>query len=169
MSRKFNQSFRSAVIEKALSRSRDVTMNDIAKEYGISRATIDRWIREAQLTESISPATMKDEEKRPQDWSKAERLQAIIECANMEESEVSAYCRGKGLYPHHIKQWKADFAGDVTAVTSQQDRTHVKQLKAENKDLKRELQRKEKALAETAALLVLKKKVQHLLDDGEDN
>ncbi len=169
MSRKYNQSFRAAVIEKALSRGQDVTMIDIAKEYGISRATVDRWIREAQLTESISPATMTNEEKRPQDWSKAERLQAIIECAGLDESGVSAYCRRKGLYPHHIKQWKADFTGNDTAATAQQDRTQVKQLKAENKSLKQELHRKEKALAETAALLVLKKKVQHFMENGEDN
>lgn len=169
MSAKFSQSFRAAVIEKALSRDRDVTMNDIANEYGISRATVDRWIREAQLTKTISPAKMTNEEKRPQDWTKTERLQAIIECAGFDESAVSAYCRKKGLYPHHIKQWKADFTGNDTAETAQHDRTQVKQLKAENKSLKQELHRKEKALAETAALLVLKKKVQHLLGDGEDN
>ena len=169
MSTKYNQSFRAAVIEKALSRGRDVTMNDIAKEYGISRATVDRWIREAQLTKTISPATMTNEEKRPQDWSKTERLQAVIDCAVLDESGVSAYCRKKGLYPHHIKQWKADFTGDDTPATTQQGRTQVKQLKAENKSLKKELQRKEKALAETAALLVLKKKVQYLLENGEDN
>jgi capsule polysaccharide export protein KpsE/RkpR len=64
----------------------------------------------------------------------------------------------KGLYPHHIEQWKLDFVESPVQDNSFQNKAEVKTLKTENKSLKKELNRKDKALAETAALLVLQKK-----------
>ncbi|TYL46630.1 transposase [Marinomonas sp. IMCC 4694] len=68
---------------------------------------------------------------------------------------MNQYCRAKGLYPHHIQQWKQDFAKGASAKPAPSE---SKQLKQEIKQLQKELNRKDKALAETAALLVLKKK-----------
>lgn len=169
MSTKYNQNFKSMIVEKALSRGEGVTMSDIAEAHGVSIPSIRRWILAAQQTDIEPAETMTEKEKRPQDWTLAERLQAIIDCDKLSENERSAYCRKRGLYPHHIKQWKENMTTGATDVTAQSGRSHLKQLKEENKRLKQELQRKEKALAETAALLVLKKKVQHLLEGGEEN
>lgn len=94
-------------------------------------------------------------EKRPQEWSLAERLNAIIACGNLDDTAMNQYCRGKGLYPHHIEQWKKDFAKEPATKPMKSD---SKQLKQAIKQLQKELNRKDKALAETAALLVLKKK-----------
>jgi len=94
-------------------------------------------------------------EKSPQDWSQAERLEAVIRCDGLNETDLSAYCRETGIYPHHVKAWKAAFVkADQTPVSKHAQ----KQLKAENKRLQKELNRKDKALSETAALLVLSKK-----------
>ena len=94
-------------------------------------------------------------EKRPQDWNLEDRLNAIIECASFDNIALNQYCRAKGLYPHHIQQWKQDFANGSSPKPALSD---SKQLKQEIKQLQTELNRKDKALAETAALLVLKKK-----------
>lgn len=169
MSQKYNPAFKSTIVEKALTRGRDVTLEDICEEHGIAKSTISRWIVESQKQEINPMSDRKNKESRPQDWSSAERLQAIIDCSGLDEKSLSAWCRKQGLYPHHIKQWKAEFVSSAGFANSPKERTQLKQLKAENKDLKRELHRKEKALAETAALLVLKKKVHVLLTNGEDN
>ena len=153
MSKPFSDEFRNAAISKALSRGKDVTLEDIVREIGISRSTLNRWIRESQSTSKEVVESMKAREKRPGDWNAAERFQAVMDCQDLDEKTVSAYCRKRGLYPHHIAQWKANFLQEEVPV----DRSQVKKLKEENKQLKRELHRKDKALAETAALLVLKK------------
>ncbi len=96
-------------------------------------------------------------EKRPQDWRLGERLEMIISCGTLDDKAVSELCRSKGLYPHHIKQWKREFVSGAPASTTTKTQPVSDRLKHGIKDLKRELNRKDKALAETAALLVLQK------------
>jgi predicted ATP-dependent serine protease len=88
----------------------------------------------------------------------------------MNEAELSAYCRERGLYPEQITQWRG-----ACEQANDWDRTQAQKLKADRrsdekriKALERELQRKEKALAETAALLVLRKKAQAIWGEPED-
>jgi hypothetical protein len=107
-------------------------------------------------------------EKRPQDWTLEERLNALIACGALDDEGVNAYCRAQGIYPHHIKQWTVDFAQGSTQKTKAAA-TQEKQLKNEITLLKKELNRKEKALAETAALLVLKKKADAIWGNNEDD
>src|SRR3546814_1423290 len=91
---------------------------------------------------------------------------AVIQTAPMNEAERSAYCREHGLYPEQLEAWKQAFeamdAGSTSADTAQ--------LTAERKTsrkLAKELLRKERALAEAAALLTLSKKAQAIWGDGE--
>ena len=79
------------------------------------------------------------------------------------------YCRKHGIYTHHLTQWKQAFMNMNSHNKTTKHQTEIKVLKAENKTLKKELHRKEKALAETAALLVLKKKVHEIWGADEDN
>lgn len=94
-------------------------------------------------------------------------MQAIIDCEALDEEATNTYCRKQGIYPHHPEQWKKDFLSAGSSAISAQ--TQLKQLKSDNKLLQQELRRKEKALAEAAALLVLKKKAQRLLGNNEGN
>lgn len=102
------------------------------------------------------------------EWSPDAKLAVVIETATLSETELGAYCRKKGLYPEQIEQWKAaclQGAGnqEYQAKTAQkhrkEDRKTIKQLKAE-------VRRKDRALAETTSLLVLSKKLDALY--GED-
>jgi hypothetical protein len=82
-------------------------------------------------------------------------------------SHRSAWCREQGLYAAELDAWKRDAIAGLgepraaSAVEARQDRRRVKELE-------RELHRKDKALAETAALLVLTKKLSAVFRDGED-
>ena len=90
----------------------------------------------------------------------------MITTAAMDEAARSAWCREQGLYPAELEAWKHDAIAGLgepraaSAVEARQDRRRVKELE-------RELHRKDKALAETAALLVLGKKLQAVFRDGE--
>jgi transposase-like protein len=94
-------------------------------------------------------------------------LQAVITTATMAEATRSAWCREQGLYPAELEAWKQDAIAGLgepraaSAVEARQDRRRVKELE-------RELHRKDKALAETAALLVLSKKLAAVFNNGED-
>jgi len=82
----------------------------------------------------------------------------LLESHGLDEQALNALCREKGVFRHHLKQWQAAFIAGGSGV----NRAELRELKDTNKTLKRELNRKEKALAEAAALLVLKKKYQAL-------
>ena len=77
----------------------------------------------------------------------------------MSGEALQAWCRESGLFPHHLTDWKAAFCAGIKTPTSPRE---IRVLKEENELLKRELTRKEKALAEAAALLILQKKCRAL-------
>jgi len=93
----------------------------------------------------------------------------VIDTATLNEHELSEYCREKGLYVEQVNQWRSSaVAGQSKDHLSKKEREEFTALKKRNRELEKELKRKEKALAETAALLVLRKKAQAIWGDGED-
>ncbi len=164
------QSYKIQAVEKALSRSSETSLQEIADSLGIGYSTLGKWISKSRKheLEQVDPM-MKTKEKRPQDWCLEERLKMVISCASLDEEKLNAYCREQGIYSHHVKQWEEDFANGHSAEKNMKSQTKIKQLNKENKALKKDLNRKEKALAETAALLVLQKKVNMIWGSEEDD
>ena len=152
-----------AVLQKVLQENRP--HHEIATEYGIGRSTIGKWLREYKSNGNIN---LKSKEKRPRDWTSEERLSAIVKTGSMTPEECALWCRRKGLFPHHLEQWKKDAISGMSNTHDKQRIENEKQYKKEISSLKRDLSRKEKALAETAALLVLKKKAQAIWGEPED-
>ncbi len=152
--RQYNESFRQQALEKVYTRGSS-TINAVAEDLNMSHGTLKNWMR---ADENSSPAQAGRRSKRPQDWSLAERLQILMESHSLDEGSVNALCREKGIFRHHLEQWQAAFTAGGSGV----NRSELRKLKDTNKALARELNRKEKALAEAAALLVLKKKYQAL-------
>ena len=107
--------------------------------------------------------------RRPQDWSADEKFMAILETANMTEGELGSYCRRSGLTSSQLKLWKEMCLASIRKGPKVDP--EKKGLEKEMKMLKRDLRRKEKALAETAALLVLKKKAAQIwgYEEEEDD
>ena len=98
-------------------------------------------------------------------------LAVMIETAALNEEELAKYCRRKGLYVEQISRWReAAIAGAQTLrPLSAEERRELQQERKKTRKLEKELRRKDKALAETAALLVLQKKAQAIWGDGEDD
>ncbi|KKK43511.1 hypothetical protein LCGC14_3168340 [marine sediment metagenome] len=176
MRAKFTQSFKIQAVEKALSRSDMTSLKEVSDSLGVGHSTLHKWIVNSknQEFESISDNEMSrmgsmTKEKRPQDWSPEDRLDMVIRCASLPELEIGKLCREQGIYPHHIQQWKQDFISGTGVSSPIKAPLEAKQLRHENKTLKKELNRKDRALAETAALLVLQKKVHEIWGSDEDN
>ena len=130
----------------------------VAREVGVSADTLERWRSEALL----QPMTERV-------WTAAARLEAVISTAALDESARSAWCREHGVYPQQLQQWREN----ATQALAEPDeaRASPQQTKHDRrriKELERELRRKEKALAETAALLVLSKKLEAIFHKDED-
>jgi len=100
--------------------------------------------------------------------SSEEKFAVVIESASLNEVELSEYCRRKGLYPEQIQAWRKTCLQANASATPKVDQTQVRAQAKQIKQLEAELRRKEKALAETAALLVLQKKVQAIWGEPED-
>ena len=169
MSKKYSLEFKKQAVEKALNRPHNTKIQLVAESLGVGLSSLNRWIFQAKNQELENPKmdTM-SKDKRPQDWTLEERLNMIISCASLNEDALNEHCRKQGLYPHHIKQWKNDFANG-SRIEKSASRQEIKQLKQEKRQLQKELNRKDKALAETAALLVLQKKVNEIWGTDEDN
>ena len=172
MSQKYTEGFKIQAVEKAFNRATDISLTEIAENLGISRSALSRWMSQSQSNQleaapDKDPQISKMKEKRPQDWTAEARLELIIECKGLSEEEISELCRTQGIFPHHIKEWKQQFINVVAQSAESRKQVTVKTLRNEIKVLNKDLNRKNKALAETAALLVLQKKVNEIWGSSE--
>lgn len=109
--------------------------------------------------------------KNSEDWSTQDKFSVVLETATMNEAELSEYCRQKGLFVEQIAAWKENClqGNDPSAGgKTEEDWVQIRQARKKIKQLKRELRRKDRALAETAALLALRKKMHAIWGDDED-
>jgi transposase-like protein len=162
MSTKYSKEFKESMIARMLP-PENVSVPDLVRETGIPKDTLYTW-RSQYRNQQGSPA---GSGRSSGQLSNEDKLAIIIETAPLSEVELGEYCRRKGLYPEQIASWKKTFIQNNAAARSKVDRDQVKRLTKLNKTLQSELNRKEKALAEAAALLVLEKKLQALLEDRE--
>jgi len=138
----------------------------IHRDTGISVQTLYTWRNKFRNEGKAVPA----DPSNPENWSGSDKLAVIIETAALNEQALSEYCREKGLYPEQIQRWKemAVSSNDNTEKLTRAERREWQKDKKKTHNLKKELRRKDKALAETAALLVLQKKVQDIWGEDED-
>ena len=153
---RYGQAFKDRAVARLLPpESSDV--NQVAQALGISAGTLERW-----RSDALSQG------KTRGGWTAAARLEAVVTTASMSEEETNAWCRAQGLYPSELVQWRQVATG---ALEQPADAGSGGGLGAERRrvrELERELRRKEKALAEAAALLVLSKKLDAIFHKDAD-
>jgi transposase-like protein len=156
---------RKQAILKKLLPPQSMIVAELARQEGISANTLYHWRDQARKLGLPVPGKTSSTE----DWSAETKLAVIVETAALSESELSQYCREKGLYPEQLKRWRAGcLTRFKTSKTQDQEaRKQAKIDKTEIKSLKKDLRIKEKALAEAAALLILRKKLRAFW--GEDD
>jgi transposase-like protein len=163
--RTYSAEFKANMIEKLLP-PHNVEVGQLAQETGIPKDTLYSWRCRARQAQGLS--NVSQESKAAERWSSEAKFAVVIETAALNEAELGEYCRKRGLYPEQIQSWRRTCeqanrgAGrPQLSETAQADRQRIRELE-------RELRRKEQALAETAALLVLRKKAQAIWGEAED-
>lgn len=155
---------RDAILAKLAGPDRK-SVAELAQLEGMSAATLYNWRKQARLSGELMP----NHDDSPEGWSAQDKFNAVLQTASMSETQIAEYCRSQGLYAEQIQRWKqaCQSANDWDA----SQRSHLTKLqrsdKKEIKELKRDLLRKEKALAEAAALLILQKKVRAIWGDED--
>jgi transposase-like protein len=137
----------------------------LVEETGISKVTLYHWRKQASARGLVVPGDGRNSEN----WSPENKFAVVLETATMSEAELSEYCRKKGLFAEQVAAWKENCLQGNASVTkqSEEDWKQARLARDEVKQLKRELYRKDKALAETAALLVLRKKMHAIWGEDE--
>ncbi len=141
------------------------SLRQVANEIGSSPSTIFTWRKQLEDEGLLMPR-----EDENTEWSAEQIFTFVLESALLSEIELAEYCREKGLYVDQIKQWKqscikANIPDAVKVVErAKESRFDRKRIKC----LEKELNRKDKALAETAALLVLREKFNALWEEREE-
>ena len=153
---RYGQAFKNRAVARLLP-PENTSLEVVAREVGISADTLQRWRADA-LAQPVQQRT----------WTAAARLEAVITTAALDEATRNAWCREHGVYPQQLAQWRSSATQALSS--PEEARASPQQTKEDQrriKELERELRRKDKALAETAALLVLSKKVEAIFNRGE--
>jgi hypothetical protein len=168
--------FQEHALNKARTRGKR-TLESVAAELNMPLGTLKGWLKRSGLEGAALPhaATLPGDVPARQ-WSPAQRLLALQESHTLSGSALHAWCREKGLFEHQLKQWRDAFCAPVhtpaaNAAAQRAANTALRDLQTRHDRLQREMRRKDRALAEAAALLVLQKKFQALVlqqSEGED-
>ena len=153
---KFSEKFKKSMVKKLLTPG-GIGISELSKEIGVSNQTLYNW-RDKFVNED-------DIAKSPRKWNMREKYSALIEAAGFYGEELGKWLRQAGLRSEHLELWRKEIE---EMVSSPKDKEEIKKLKNENRQLRKELHRKEKALAETAALLTLKKKAAAIWGEEEE-
>jgi transposase-like protein len=151
-----------------------ISATALSRQVEVSQSTLSKWLRKAgieppcvNLNESHGHTKMAKKmiSKAPKEWSAEEKLKVVLEASAVADDQLGAFLRLKGLHETHLQQWRLQMLDGLQNGCSpkkpKRNTSDIKRIRA----LEKELKRKDKALAETAALLVLKKKVQEIWGD----
>ncbi len=159
---RYSRAIKESVLKKVLPPEKR-SIREVSTEYGISEQTIRNWI------ERVNNGILSlDVDRGPNYLSSAEKFHLLLESAGIPEEERGNWIREKGLHTEHLHLWEQELRDTVTD-KQQENKQELREAKKKIKALEKELNRKDKALAEMAALIALKKKLHQILEENEDD
>jgi len=188
----YSEAFRSRMVARLVG-PRAVSANALSQEVGVSQVALSRWLREVGSVGDMTHSSEKEKKsntgntgntgnkgnKGKKTWTGAEKLRVLTEAAGLSESNLGALLRREGLHEAQLSEWRLVAEAAATAALGEGESTRrgrapklsseAIQATARIKELEREVRRKDRALAETAALLVLKKKVQEIWGNSSED
>jgi len=166
----YSTEIKEAIVKQVFNKE-SLSLAEIAKRNNVPPSTLDGWVKQAQMkalgNASGGEATRSVSSLAP--LSAADRLEHLLASGSLSEVELGAYCRQHGLYPFQLTDWKKEFMMSDSPTQKTAENVELKALRLENKRLRSDLERKDRALAEASALLILKKKAQAIWGDSEDD
>ena len=177
--KRYSAKFKSQMVQK-MTGPGGPSANALSGEVGIAVSTLARWRREADMvprmtkkeanvasTRTVVARRGSSEPMRPEDWSWEEKLRAVMAAKQLGEDDLGEFLRCEGLHGAHLKEWTEDVSEALSSPAARRRKTSKEQK--ENRELRKELRRKERALAEAGALLVLQKKLRNILGAEDDD
>ncbi len=162
MKTKYQSGFKEQALRKVFARASDQTVEAVAIDLNMNAGTLRGWMKNASRDQKNPPP----KPASTNEWTAAQRLLALHESHDLRDEALNAWCRERGIFAHDLTKWRSDFCAPAPT-KSREESQELRQLRQANQQLQRDLNRKDKALAEAAALLVLQKKYQALWA-GED-
>lgn len=153
----YAENFKKAMVQKLLLPGGPSVLS-LSRETGVSEQSLYNW--KAKHENGGTGETRKS----PRQWTQEDKYEALLEAAKLTGEDLGKWLREKGLRSEHMEIWKQEMKKNLTQRNKDEE---IRDLKKKNKELERELRRKEKALAEMSTLVVLKKKVDALWGDEE--
>lgn len=164
---RYSQELRDHILKRVLPPQSD-SIERVAREEGISEQTVRNWKARA-LADDYTP--VEEEDTEPEKWTSQDKFLIVLETASMSEADLAEYARQKGLYVDQIAEWRDACmnanGGLAKMARSLNNRLHESEKQV--RKLERELQRKDKALAEAAAIMILRKKAEAIWGENEDD
>jgi hypothetical protein len=151
----YSVAFKQKMIQR-LTGKNAVSALQLARETGVRQQNLSRWLDQARSL----PFVVDKPKAVARNWTVQQKAKVLAETSNLTGEELTTYLEREGVKLADYERWRIalEEGGRASASTAKRIRS-----------LERELARKEKALAEAAALLVLKKKVESLYGEGEDD
>lgn len=163
--KRYTEEMKESIVKRMMPPNNE-SVSQISEEVGITEPTLYKWRKEARLAGNPTPGIGQGSEQ----WSSEDKFLVVMETYAMNETELAEYCRKKGLYKEQIDSWRNSClnANDREINQTKQLNQELKEEKKRAKTLEKDLLKKEKALAEAAALLLLRKKAQAIWGDQEE-
>ena len=159
----YPQDFKDSILKRL---EQGETVASLADELDVPKSTIYQWVRTNNKKQKNYSINLKSKKN----WTSEDKFQVVLETSTLTERELAEYCRRKGIYVDEVKSWRDQClkANQVVIEDPKELKDSLKQEKDRVKILEKELRFKDKALAETAALLVLRKKANAIWGDPEE-
>jgi transposase-like protein len=172
----YSDMFKNKMIQK-MAGPKAVSATSLSKKINVSQPTLSKWLRMAGVGQSyIFPNNAHEytkmakinDPKRPRDWIAEDKLKIVLDASSLTDEQIGAFLRSKGLHQTHLDQWRSQMLDGLQNGFSPKKTRRCNADAKHIRSLEKELNRKDKALAETAALLVLKKKVREIWGDEDE-
>lgn len=157
----YSEGFRKSIVRRLLAPG-GPSVSALSAETGISAQSLYNWL--SKLKETIE---MSDQKRTPEEWSLPEKNEALLAAAALPPEEKGEWLRRKGLHSGHLTLWHGEIQAALKGIAHPLSKEEQKTARKQIAELEKEIRRKDKALAEMTALVMLKKKLQHLLSDEE--
>jgi transposase-like protein len=161
----YRDAFKAAMVRR-MTGPGATSARELARETGVHATTLSHWKRQAGKLADMSKKDSEDRGGRPDERTADEKLQLVLEASLLTDEELGEFLRRNGLHEADLERWREDALAGLS--DRRQERRHEGDSKR-IRELEREIRRKDKALAEAAALLVLQKKVQAIWGGGDDD
>jgi transposase-like protein len=153
MKASYSQEFKQSIVQKVTSPG-GPSITEMSNKTGVHYTSIRSWIQNCATTPNM---------KKSKQWTPEAKLKAIAQTLSMSENELGEYLRANGLHSTELEEWKQDFYSSQKSAGRPRIDPELAELRSKEKELSKDLKRKDKALAEMSARIILLKKSRHLL------